>query len=512
MATGFTKAFSQVATGTFLSRVMGLVREQVFAHFFGATLAADAFFAAYRIPNLLRDLFAEGALSSAFVPVFKQRLQTSDRGEAFELAQVCFSVLTLVVSVVCAAGILLSPLLVKVMAPGFGAIAGKAELTAQLTAYMFPFLLLIAWAALAMSILNSLDRYAIPALSPALYNAGVIAAVYLICPYLERPILGMAAGVLLGGLGQFLIQVPGLYRQGFRFRFMADFWHPGLRQIARLMTPMIGGLAASRLNIFINTLLASLLSAGSVSYLTYSYRIMHLPLGMIAVALGTVALPKASAQAAQNDVDGVAATFYRAAQLCFFLVIPTAVFFIVAGREVVALLFEHGRFTADDTFGTYLALAWYSLGLIGFAGVRITAPIFYAFQDATLPMRFSLVSVVVNLAANFALVPILGFSGLAAATSLGGLVNFALLLWWLPRRVPQIKILPTMAMFIRSSIAGMAMGILLYLVRVSQWLASFGQSFSGRLLVILILLSVAGIGYLLISFALGNIPRLRDKQ
>lgn len=372
--TSFTAAFSRVASGTFLSRVLGLVREQVFAHLFGASLAADAFFAAYRIPNLLRDLFAEGALSSAFVPVFKQKLKEGSKEEAFELAQVSFSVLGLVVTAVCIIGALLSPYLVKIIAPGFEKVLGKAELTAQLTAYMFPFLLLVALAALAMSILNSFDRFGVPALAPALFNIGVIAAAFIICPYLERPIFGIAAGVLLGGAGQFLIQVPGLYRIGFRFRFKPDFRNPGLRRIGRLMSPMIGGLAAGRINIFVNTLLASLLAAGSVSYLTYSYRIMHLPLGMIAVALGTVALPKASAQAAADDIAGLARTFYRAIHLCFFLVLPVAAFFVVAGDEVIGLLFEHGRFRPEDTYHTYQALIWFSFGLIGFAGVRHQLP------------------------------------------------------------------------------------------------------------------------------------------
>jgi putative peptidoglycan lipid II flippase len=214
--TGFTKAFSQVASGTFLSRILGLVREQVFAHFFGASLAADAFFAAYRIPNLLRDLFAEGALSSAFVPVFKREMKQGGKDAAFELAQVCFSILTIILGVIVIVGMFLSPYLVKLMAPGFGEIAGKSELTAQLTVFMFPFLLLVALAALVMSILNSFDRFGIPALAPAMFNIGVISAAYLICPYLEQPIFGMAIGVLLGGSGQLVIQLPSLRRIGFQ--------------------------------------------------------------------------------------------------------------------------------------------------------------------------------------------------------------------------------------------------------------------------------------------------------
>jgi len=510
--TGITGAFSRVASATFLSRVLGLVREQVFAHLFGATMAADAFFAAFRIPNLLRDLFAEGALSSAFVPVFKRELKDGGKEAAFELAQVCFTVLTIILGVIVVAGIFLSPFLVKIMTPGFDKVAGKIELTAQLTAVMFPFLLLVALAALVMSILNSFDRFGIPALAPALFNLGTIAAAYLICPYMERPIFGMAIGVLLGGAGQLAIQLPSLHRLGFRFRFAPHFAHQGLLAIGRLIAPMIGGLAAGRVNIFVNTLLASILATGSVSYLTYSYRIMHLPLGIIAVALGTVALPKASALAADNDVEGLAATFYRAVQLCFFLVMPVAAFFVVCGDEVVGLLYEHGRFNAVDTYNTYQALIWFSIGLIGFAGVRVTAPIYYAIKDAVRPMRYSIVSVVVNLAANFALIPFLGFAGLALATGLGGLVNFGLLLYNLPRAIPSIHLKKPLDYFVRSLFSSLFCGIILYIIKRSDWLVSLGTNLAGRIEKTFILLGAGAVAYLMISFVLKNIPRLSRGQ
>ncbi len=503
---GFTKAFSQVASGTFLSRILGLVREQVFAHLFGASMVADAFFAAFRIPNLLRDLFAEGALSSAFVPVFKRELKQDGREAAFELAQVCFSVLTIILALIVFAGILLSPYLVKLIAPGFGDIAGKSELTTQLTMVMFPFLLLVALAALVMSILNSFDRFAVPALAPAMFNIGVISAAYLICPYLERPIFGIAFGVLLGGVGQFAIQLPSLRRIGFRFRFRPQFKNEGLARIGKLMAPMIGGLAAGRINIFVNTLLASFLATGSVSYLTYSYRVMHLPLGIIAVALGTVALPKASALAADNDTEGLARTFYRAIQLCFFLVFPVAAFFVVCGDEIIGLLFQHGRFTANDTFNTYQALIWFSVGLIGFAGVRVTAPVYYALKNSVKPMRYSIVAVVVNLGANFIFIPFLGFAGLALATGLGGLVNFSLLLYNLPKVVKPIRLNIPMSYFIKSLLSSVLCWLILYFIKRSDWLISLGSSFVGRMERMAILLGAAAIIYLLISFVMKNIP------
>ncbi len=506
--TGISGAFSRVASGTFLSRILGLVREQVFAHLFGASMAADAFFAAFRIPNLLRDLFAEGALSSAFVPVFKQELKSGGRDAAFELAQICFSVLTIILGVVVTAGIFLSPWLADFIAPGFNEIAGKIELTAQLTAVMFPFLLLVSLAALVMSILNSFDRFGIPALAPALFNIGTIAAAYLICPYMEQPIFGMAIGVLLGGLGQLAIQLPSLHRIGFRFRLRPEFKNKALRQIGRLMAPMVGGLAAGRVNIFVNTLLASLLAAGSVSYLTYSFRIMHLPLGIIAVGLGTVALPKASALAADNNMEGLKATFYRATQLCFFLVLPVAAFLIVCGEDVVGLLFQHGQFHAGDTANTYKALIWYSVGLIGFAGVRVTAPIYYALKDAVRPMKYSIAAVVVNLAANLILIPFMDFAGLALATGLGGLVNFGLLLYNLPRLVGTIRIRVPLDYFIRSGISALATAIVLYFIKSSVWYVAIGDNLMGRIEKISLLIAAGSVAYLLVSFALKNIPHL----
>lgn len=437
----FISAFSKVASGTFLSRILGLVREQVFAYLFGASMPADAFFAAYRIPNLLRDLFAEGALSSAFVPVFKQELQKGGKEKAFELAQISFSVVGLIVAAVAALGALASPWLVRIIAPGFEKIPGKLELTAELTALMFPFLLLVALAALIMSILNSLDRFGIPALASTMFNIGVISAALILCPYMEMPIFGIAIGVLLGGLGQILIQLPSLRKTGFRFKFRPEFKNEGLRKVGKLITPMIGGLAAGRVNIFVNTLVASLLASGSVSYLTYAFRIMHLPLGIIAVGLGTVALPKSSAQAARQDADGMKRTFYRAILLCLFLTLPVIAFFIAAGEQIISLLFEHGRFTAVDTSNTYAALIWFSIGLIGFAGVRVTAPFYYALNDSVLPMRYSIISVVVNLAANaLVFIPSLGFAGLALATAIGGIVNFGLLLANLPKKLPGLRL------------------------------------------------------------------------
>jgi putative peptidoglycan lipid II flippase len=239
---------------------------------------------------------------------------------------------------------------------------------------------------------------------------------------------------------------------------------------------------------------------------------MHLPLGMIAVGLGTVALPKASEQAANNDRAGIAATFYRSVHLCFFLVFPVAAYFIACGVDVVAILFQHGKFGPEDTLNTYYALNWYSLGLIGFAGVRVTAPVYYALKDAVRPMRYSIISVAVNLVANFLFIPFFNFAGLAAATTMGGLVNFAQLLHTLPRMVPEVSLRRVMSLFLRSVVAAVVIGLAMYLIGKHSWMTGLGDHFKGRLLRLSIQFVIGTSGYFLISYMLGNIPALRSTK
>jgi len=289
----------KVSGATAFSRVLGLVREQVVAYLFGAGMATDAFVAAFRIPNLLRDLFAEGALSSAFVPVFKEKIVKDGKAEAFRLANLTISGLLFIVGAVVAVGIIASPAIVYVSAKGFAADPGKFVLTVSLTRIMFIYLLMVSVSAVFMGILNSVGRFGIPALSPALFNVGMILTPLLLFQYFSIPIYTLAVGVIIGGIGQLVFQIPALLRIGYRFKFMLNFADAGIRRILRLISPMILGLSASRINILINTLLASLLIEGAMSYLNFAYRLMHFPLGVFGVAVGTVTLPKVSADAAR---------------------------------------------------------------------------------------------------------------------------------------------------------------------------------------------------------------------
>jgi putative peptidoglycan lipid II flippase len=418
----------KVSVATAVSRVMGLVREQVQAYYFGAGLATDAFVTAFRIPNLLRDLFAEGALSSAFVPVFKDKIVRQSREEAYQLANYTLSNLTLIVGLIVAMGIIFTPAIIYISAKGFAEDPVKFELTVSLTRIMFIFLLMVSYSAVQMGILNSVGRFGVPALSPTFFNVGMIIAPVFLYGYFNVPIYTLAIGVIIGGIGQIVFQWPSLRRIGFRFRFKTNFKDEGMRRVWRLLSPMILGLSASRINILVNTLLASLLAEGAMSYLNYAFRLMHFPLGVFGVALGTVALPKISEDVARDQPDRIVKTFYEAFGLSMFLIAPSAVYLAGFGRDVIQLIYQRGAFDAADTANTATALFFYAFGLIGFAGVRVTAPVYYALGDAKGPMYYSMISVVLNIALNFAFIPFWGFGGLAAATSIAGLANLLLLI------------------------------------------------------------------------------------
>jgi len=466
-AKSMTSSVGKVSSATALSRVLGLIREQVVAYFFGAGLATDSFIAAFRIPNLLRDLFAEGALSQAFIPVFKDKMVKQGNAEAFRLANLTISALILIVGLVIALGIIFSPGIVYISAKGFTSNPEKFQLTVSLTRLMFIYLLMVSVSAVFMGILNSAGRFGVPALSPALFNVGMILAPVLLYHYFDVPIYTMAIGVIVGGIGQLVFQIPSLLKIGFRFKFMINFADEGIRRIGRLISPMILGLSASRINILINTLLASLLIEGALSYLNYAYRLMHFPLGVFAVAVGTVALPKISGEYAGDRMDALVRTFYDSVGLAMFLVVPSAVYLAGFGEDLVRLIYQRGAFGAEATINTTHALFFYSFGLIGFAGVRVAAPVYYAMGDARRPMYYSVFAVVLNIVLNFAFIPVWGFAGLAAATSAAGLVNYFLLMFNLKKKIPDLKLVAVIIRIIIMILAALGSFILIRLIDLS---------------------------------------------
>jgi len=441
---GLARSAGTVSAGVGLSRIFGLIREQTFAYVFGAGLANDAFVVAFRIPNLLRDLFAEGAFSSAFVPTFAEVSIKKGRQEAFRLANNAAHALSLILAVISLIGILISPWLVPLFAPGFGRIPGKLPLCIHLTQIMFPFLLFIGLAALTMGVLNTFRRFSIPALAPCLLNLAMILAGYFLCPLFgkapESQIYGMAIGALLGGLLQFLFQVPTLFKEGYRYLPILDFKDPGMRQIAGLMLPRVLGLSVTQVNMFVNTILASLLAQGSVSYLNYSNRLVQLPIGLFGVAIATVVLPTVAGHAALERLDEVKKTVSSALRLVFFLTLPAAVGLIALARPIISLLYEHGRFHAVDTIGTANALGFYCLGLFAYASVRSLVPTFYSLKDAATPVKIGISCEALNLVLNLILMRPLGYRGLALATSCSACVNMGLLLFFLKRKLGSMDI------------------------------------------------------------------------
>jgi putative peptidoglycan lipid II flippase len=437
-----------ISLAVMASRVLGLVRDQVFAIFFGAGLQYDAFITAFRIPNLLRDLFAEGALSAAFVTTFSQTLQSKGKEAAIRLSNQVATLIIVIIAAISIVAWIYTPAIVQTLAPGFFAVPGKAELTIHLTRIMIPFLLMIALAAQAMGLLNSVGVFGMPALASAFFNLGsILGGLYL--GFLVGPaiglsaIAGMAYGTLIGGFLQFAVQWPGLRRAGFTYRPMISVADPGVRQILRLMGPAIIGTAAVQVNVFVNTNFASAIidpatgaiANGPVSWLNYAFRFMQFPIGVFGVAIATATLPSLSRSTGNPDFGEFRRTLNHSLTLVFLLCIPSALGLAVLGRPIVALIFEHGKFTSFDTVQTANALAAYAIGLAGYAAVKVLSPAFYALNDSRTPMLISLGSIIVNYVLNTLLVGPFGHVGLACSTSSVALVNFALLVLFMRRRL-----------------------------------------------------------------------------
>jgi len=420
------KAAGVVGVATFASRILGFIRDAVIAWFFGAGFSSDAFIAAFRIPNLLRRLFAEGSLSSAFIPVFTEYLIKQGEDEAFHLARSAFRLLSVLLVIVTICGILLSPWIVRLIAPGFS--ADKLSLTIILTRLMFPYIFFIGMVALCMGILNVLGHFAAPALAPALLNISIIGSVFFISPFMKPPVIGLGIGVLIGGIFQLLLQLPVLIQKGFHFWEKAKMIHPGIKRVGALMPPVILGGAVYQINILVGTLLASLLAQGSVTYLYFADRLVQFPLGVFAIATATAVLPSLSRQAATGDLNTLKDTFAHALKLVFFITIPASVGLIFLREPIIALLFQRGEFDAQATRLTAQALLYYAMGLWAFSAVRIIVATFFALQDTKTPLKMAGVAIVANIVLGVVLMKPLAHGGLALATSLASMMNLVLLL------------------------------------------------------------------------------------
>ena len=439
------KAAGLISVMTMLSRVLGLVREQVVAALLGAGFYADAFQVAFRIPNLLRDLFAEGALSAAFVPTYARVLKEGGDERANQLASRVFTMLLVVLGGIVVLGVVFAGPLVSTLASGFEHVTGpggadKTAVTVRLTRVMLPFLPLVSFAAVAMGMLNARHRFTTPAAAPALFNLVTIVwagGLWLLGFGPAQVAFGWAVGTVLGGAAQFLIQVPPLRKDGFRFRFDWALHDPALRDIVRLMGPATVGLAAVQVNIFVGTSFAST-EQGAVAWLQYAFRVLYLPIGIFGVAAGTVATAGLARRVAEGDQDGVRDTLVHSLRNLTFLTLPATVGLLVLAVPIVRLLFERGRFLPSDTYHTAMALILYATGLVFYTSVKVLAPAFYAFNAPRVPLLASFAAVATNLVVILLLHPRLGFSAIALGTALGSMVNGVVLVAVLERRLGRL--------------------------------------------------------------------------
>jgi len=488
-----TRAAGVVGFWTALSRVLGFVRDMVTALFLGAGFGADAFFMAFRIPNLLRRLFGEGALSAAFIPTFVETLQHEGRQEAARLARVMFTFTALVLCVVTLAGVLLSPWIVRLIAPGFLDYPDKFQLTVELNRVMFPYIFFISLVALASGILNSLGHFSAPAAAPVVLNLCMIGAVVTMTTFFDSPAYtALAWGVVIAGVLQLALQIPFMAGSGVRLRPDFNFGHPALKRIGKLFVPAAFGGAVYQINVFVGSILASWLPAGGVSWLYYADRVVELPLGMFAIALGTAVLPSMSRQAVNGDMTGLTRSLSYSLRYIAFFTIPASVALIVLREPIVSVLFQRGRFTAADTQETAYALLWYTVGLWAFSGLKVVTQGFFSLKDTRTPVYVSIGAVIVNLVGGLLLMGPMKQGGLALATSLAAAVNVVILFFILVKRLGGFPSLDFLDSLLRISAASLVMGVFLL------WASSMGDWTLGLTAANLLVLSGCVLGGLVV--------------
>lgn len=460
------KSAATVSLAVVCSRLFGLVREQVFAAMFGAGKLLDACNAAFQIPNLLRDLFAEGALSTSFTTTFTKLWEKEGAAAAWALARLVISTVILVLGALCLAGIYFSEEIVAATNYGFTTVPGKFALTVELTRILFPFILFVSLAAVVMGMLNARHIFGLPASASTAFNivsvvCGVALA-YWLDPqpdwrnphFSEKALYGVCFGVLLGGMAQLVVQLPALWKLGFRYSWKLDFSNPHLRTVMKLMLPSIIAGAAVQVNVLVNGIFASYIDGGR-SWLNCAFRLMQFPIGVFGVAIATVTLPTVSRLHALKDSSAFGKTVEEALRFAFFLTVPASLGLAILAKPIIFLIYQHGRFDAADTQQTAIALQAFSLGLAGYAAIKVLVPCFYALDRPRTPLRVSLFGIGLNLALNFALVYGLdmGHVGLALTTALIAIVNFGQLSYYLGRHVNCGTVTSWRQYFIRLTIA-----------------------------------------------------------
>ena len=466
------KALATVSSMTFLSRILGFVRDFVIARIFGAGLMTDAFFVAFKLPNLLRRLFAEGAFSQAFVPILGEYKNKLGEPEAKRLVDHVASLLALALVVVTLIGMAGAPLLVYLSAPGFASDPDKFALTVELTRITFPYILFMSLVALAGGVLNTWNRFAVPAFTPVLLNLSFIAMALFAAPWFERPVIALGWSVFIGGALQLAFQLPSLKRINMLPRFALNVSDPGVRRILALMAPAILGVSVAQISLLINTIFASFLETGSVSWLYYADRLMEFPSGMLGAALGTILLPSLAKYHAKGEFDEYSRLLDWGLRLTLLLAAPAAVALATIATPLIATLFHHGAFTDVDVFKTRDALVAYSFGLLGLILVKVLAPGFYARQNVRTPVKIALLTLFVTQALNLALIGWLKHAGLALSIGLAACVNAGLLYRGLRRHGIYAPQPGWLAFSLKLALALSIMGCALWFAsgNPSQWL------------------------------------------
>lgn len=428
-----------VSAPTLLSRILGYVRDMLQAFYLGTSRSSDAFTIAYVIPNLLRRLTGEGAMTAAFIPVFTQIKEKERRDELWRFANSFFFNMTLIMAFLMVVGILLSPLLVKFIAIGFKGFHGKWELTVALTRIMFPYIFLISLAALAMAILNSYRKFFVPALTPVLFNLAIIILAVLFANKAKEPAYVFAVGVVVGGVFQLAFQIPFLWKQGMRFKPSLDFSHPAVRKVGRLMIPGIFGVGISQINFAISRMIASVLEEGSVSSLYYASRVQELALGLFSIALSIALLPAFSELAAHEDIDGMKRTLNFSLKLISFVTFPAAAGLLVLNRPIIQVLYQRGVFDETSTAMSASCLLFFSFGLPFISGAKILAPAFYSLKDTKTPVIVAFFVMISYIGFSIILMKPLRVGGIALALSLSSVLNFGLLFVLLQKKIGRVK-------------------------------------------------------------------------
>ncbi len=496
------RATGVLGVATLISRVAGLLRDMVVAAVFGAGLVTDAFFVAFTIPNLLRRFFAEGSLTAAFVPTFTDVLQQKGTAEARQVVRICWTLLLLVLAGVTLLGILSSPWLVKLIGYGFSDSAGKLALTDLLNRLMFPYIFFVSLVALFAGVLNVSGHFLLPALSPVMLNLAMIASALVLAPRMEQPIIALAFGVLLGGVVQFAMQIPVLYRFGYDLRLNFNFRHSAVVRVARLMVPGIFGVAIYQVNVVVSRLLASFLQEGSVSWLYYGQRLFEFPQGIFVVSLAQAVLPAMSRQTAAGDQDGFRDSLRFALILILLVTIPAALGLVLCNQAVYSLFFMRGNFTAFDVSQAALALAWYAPGLL-FVGIsRVVVPSFYAMKDTRTPVLVSFWTFLVNVVAGVLLMRVMGHAGLALALTIASMFNAVVLTMLLARRLGNLELGLIWRTLLRMlpGLGLMAFAVVLLLGQV-DWLTP--GSFAVRLMLLGTTVAAGGLIYVASLWLLG---------